>query len=82
MSTDAPKAGELVKRKYYLTPIFDAFTACLRSMWETYGHWTGFEVFDPLKDVAENLLRVGGIEIQQRANGKFHVNVPFTAETP
>jgi hypothetical protein len=78
---DAPKAADLVMRKTFFTATFESLAACLRSMWETYGQWTGFEVFDSLKDVAEELLRVGGIEIQPRPEGQFYVNVPFTLET-
>jgi len=80
ISKDAPKAHELVNRKTYFTTIFVRFAACLRAMWETYGHWSGLEVFGPLKEIADDLLRVGGIEIQERAQGPY-VNVPFTSDT-
>ncbi len=80
ISKDAPKAHELVNRKTYFTPIFVRFAACLRSMWESYGHWSGLEVFDPLKDVADTLLRAAGIEIQERAQGPY-VHVPFTSDS-
>ncbi len=78
---DAPKANELVNRKRYFTPIFEELVACLKSMWATYGNWPGLQVFDPLKDVADKLLRAGGIEIEERPDGGAHVNVPFSPET-
>ncbi len=77
---DAPKANELVNRKKYFTPIFEELVACLKSMWVTYGNWSGLQVFEPLKDVADKLLRAGGIEIEERAEGPY-VNVPFGRET-
>ncbi len=79
-STDAPKAFELVNRMKYFTAIFEELVACLKAMWATYGKWTGLQVFEPLKDVADKLLRVGGIEIEERAQGPY-VNVPFSLET-
>jgi hypothetical protein len=78
---DAPKANELINRKKYFTSIFEDLVACLRSVWATYGQWSGLQVFDPLKDVADKLLRVGGIEIEERPDGGAHVNVPFRPET-
>lgn len=70
------KAAELVKRKAYLNPIFEKFAVCLRSMWGNYGKWAGLEVFDPLKDIAHDLLKVGGVDIQNRPQGPY-VNVPL-----
>lgn len=38
-------------------------------MWASYRQWSGLEVFDPLKEVADKLLRAGGIEIENHASG-------------
>jgi hypothetical protein len=78
---DAPKAHELINRKKYLAPIFEELVTCLRSQWATYGQWSGLEVFDPLKNVADKLLRAGGIEIETLASGDPYVNVPCSPET-
>jgi hypothetical protein len=78
---DAPKANEIINRKKYFTPIFEELVACLKSIWATYGHWPGLQIFDPLKNVADKLLQAGGIEIEDRASGAAYVRVPFSPET-
>jgi hypothetical protein len=47
----------------------------------TYGQWKGLEVYEPLKQLADELLRVGGINIQPRADDGAYVHIPFSAET-
>lgn len=39
------------------------------------------DVFDPLKQLADDVLRAGGIDIQAPSDGSAHVSVPFTPET-
>ena len=53
----------------------------LRALHAAYGSWTGLDVFEPLKLLADDVLRAGGIDIQARSDGSAHVNIPLTPET-
>jgi len=44
-------------------------------MHETYGEWTGREVFEPLKTVVEDLLKTTGIKFSPRPNGQWFMGV-------
>jgi hypothetical protein len=76
----APKAFNLVEHTSYFKPFLVGLHAELRTMYGSYGHWETVEVLEPLKRLANELLRVGGLEIQMRDNGPYIV-LPFTPET-
>jgi hypothetical protein len=76
----APKANALIKSTFYFTPIFDRLRSELRAMFDTYGEWKSIGVYDPLKQIAYDLLKVGGLDLQQRDEGMY-VDVPFTPQT-
>ena len=46
-----------------------------------YGKWPDLGIYDGLKKVTEDLLKFGGIEVEDRANGAGYVNFPFRPET-
>ena len=50
-------------------------------MYASYGAWEAMVVYEPLKQLAYELLRDRGIEIQVRPNGGAYINVPFRPET-
>ena len=77
----APKVIEALRSYDYFEPFFARLHAELRALQDTYGKWTGIEVFDPLKGLADKLLRSGGIDIQLRPDGTAYVNVPRNPET-
>lgn len=81
MESAAPEAYALVMGKTYFLPLFETFHNHLRRMHEEYGHWSSVQVFDGIKDVAEELLRVAGISFERQADGKYWVDVPSTFET-
>ncbi len=62
----APKAISTIERHAYFKPFFAKLHAELRTMHGRYGHWQSLEVFQPLKQLAGDILLVGGIEIQPR----------------
>jgi hypothetical protein len=70
-----------IERHAYFKPFFAKLHAELRTMHGCYGHWQSLEVFQPLKQLAGDLLQVGGIEIQPRPDGTGHVARPYTTET-
>jgi len=76
----APRAFNLVERTSYFKPFFVGLLAKLRAMYGNYGQWETINVFEPLKHLADELLRVGGLHIQTRDNGPY-IELPFTSET-
>ncbi len=77
----APKAIGTMESHAYFKPFFSKLRDKLRTMHASYGQWQTLEVFAPLKKLADDLLRIGGIDIQARQDGGAHVAIPFTAET-
>jgi hypothetical protein len=76
-----PKAFEAMERNPYFKPFFPRLRDELRALHSTYGEWKAFEVYEPLKALADELLKGGGIDIQPRADEKAYVHIPFSAET-
>jgi hypothetical protein len=77
----APKAIDLVEHTAYFKPIFEQLVQHLRAMHSTYGLWETIEVFEPLKRLAYDLLKSGGMDIQQKPDGASYVAIPFSPET-
>lgn len=50
-------------------------------MHRTYGQWKGLEIYDHLKQLADDVLKAGGIDIQPRADDAAYVEIPRRAET-
>jgi hypothetical protein len=76
-----PKAMETLEREPYFKPFFSRLRDELRAMYVTYGEWKSLDVYEPLKQLADELLKLGGIDIQPRADEGAYVHVPFSAET-
>jgi hypothetical protein len=77
----APKAVGTIENHAYFKPLFAKLHRELRKLHGAYGHWQGLELFEPLKQIADDLLKIGGIDIQPRLDGKAHVAIPYTPET-
>jgi hypothetical protein len=77
----APKAMEALERHSFFKTTFSRLHSELKTMHATYGEWKGLEIFDPLKQLADELLKYGGIEFQNRPEGKGYVNIPLRPET-
>ena len=76
-----PKALDVMERHPYFKPFFSKLHEDLRAMHTTYGEWKDLDVYEPLRQLADEFLRLGGIEIQERPDGAAYVNVPFSPET-
>jgi hypothetical protein len=76
----APKAIELIERTPYFKPLFPRLQEKLRSMYETYGKWETIAVYEPLKLLAYELLKICGIDIQDRGE-QAYVDIPKRPET-
>jgi len=81
LDVNAPKAMSALGRQPPFRPFVTKLHDELRAMHETYGGWKGLEVFEPLKRLSEELLKLGGIYIQDRPDGAGRVDIPFRAET-
>jgi hypothetical protein len=77
----APKATAAVAGEEYFKPFFSKLHEALKALHSTYGKWSGFEVYETLKQLADELLKIGGIDLQTRPDGSAHVSIPFTRET-
>jgi hypothetical protein len=77
----APKALQEVASR----PCFELFFARLhgelRALYATYNQWKSIDIFEPLKRLAYDVLKTGGIDIQDRPGGAGYVDIPFTPET-
>lgn len=76
----APTAAAMIEGSPFFAPAFHRLKTGLEEMWETYGKWTGFEIFDGLKELADGFLKTGGIVLQDHKEG-LYVNVPYSLET-
>lgn len=76
-----PKAISTMDAHAYFKAFFARLHSELLALHGTYGHWRGLEVFEPLKQLAYDLLKIGGIDIQPRPDGTAYVAIPFTPET-
>jgi len=76
-----PRAMDALERQPYFSPFFSRLSGELRAMHGTYGEWKGLAIYDPLKQLADELLKTGGIDIQPRADDGAYVNIPFSTET-
>ena len=57
----APEFLMLVNETAWFKPIFERYEANVRTLHESYGKWSGIEVFEPLKQTFESLLNAGGM---------------------
>jgi hypothetical protein len=77
----APKAVTSIEGHPYFKPFFGRLHEELRAMHSSYGRWQGLEVFEPLKNIAYDLLKACGMDVQTKPDGTGHVVLPFTPET-
>jgi hypothetical protein len=76
----APKAVDAVERNPFFKPFYSRLHECLRTRYVSYGNWKGLEVYQPLKELAEELLTVGGFKFQLKVDGTERINLRFTTE--
>lgn len=75
LAESAPKAAALIEKKVFFKFEFERLVSCLDSMWESYGEWTGFEIFGPLQEVAEEILKVAGLTLETMPDGTLYIHV-------
>ncbi len=72
---------DALERHPYFKPFFWKLRDELGAMHRTYGQWNGLEIYEPVKQLADELLKLGGIDIQPRDDDGAYVHIPFSAET-
>ena len=77
----APKAFIAIADHEYFKSFILRLHAELRTLHSEYGNWKNIDVFDPLKQLAYDVLKFGGVDIQERPDGKEYVDIPITPET-
>jgi hypothetical protein len=77
----APRAFALIQESSWFAPLFGDFHLQLKGLDESYGKWSGIEVFEPLKRTVSDVFKAGGIEFQQKQDGTYYISVPFTYDT-
>lgn len=78
----APAARDRVAASEYAT-LIERMTAALRQIWSNIDSWESEAVFDPLRDIAREVLAQGGLMLSWLPDGKLYVDIPFTdATTP
>lgn len=59
----------------------DRLRDTLRDLWSRRGQWASCEEFEPLNDLARDVLAHGGLILERLPDGELHVDIPFTPET-
>lgn len=53
----------------------------LQTLWSSRETWLSFDVFSPLKKIADTLYCAGGLHFTSLDDGTFHIGIPFSPET-
>jgi hypothetical protein len=77
----APRAINRIDSHSYFKRFFARLHDELRALRGSYGRWQSLEVFEPLKTLADDLLKIGGIDIRPRPDGGAHVVIPHSEAT-
>jgi len=71
----APILDALVRHTHWFSPLFNEYVSCLSELYAEYGHWSGTEVFDPLKKLFERVLNAGGMYFRLLPDGTYYVGL-------
>jgi hypothetical protein len=78
-SLDA-SAQDAIDRSPYAV-FFQRAAALLRALWERRGRWVSLSEFDPLRQLACDVLSDGGLLFKRLPDGRVWVDVPFRPGT-
>lgn len=82
LSVDDLPNTKAVLEGHWFKPHFERLDAVCKSIAEDYGKWSDRSKFEALGDLADEIVREGGLSVSDfRSDGGFHVHVPFTLET-
>ncbi len=76
----APTARDRLAASEYADSI-GRMAEVLREIWSKADSWESPKVFDPLKEIAREVLKQGGIILTRQADGSLYADIPFTIDT-
>jgi hypothetical protein len=65
---------------HWFAPYFERLQDACRSIGEQYGKWTDYAPFEKIADIADEVVREGGVTVSRR-DGQLWADIPFTVET-
>ena len=66
---------------HWFSPYFERLRFACSTLMENYGNWTELSVFDLIADIADEIVAEGGLHFSRLADGRVHVNIPYTRDT-
>lgn len=77
---DAPLANKFIESSW-CREFITRLDTVLRKLFERYAEWEDENEFDPLRNIAEEIVADGGLFFTRAEGLGVHVAIPFTAET-
>jgi len=77
---DLPLASGVLENHWF-KPTFDALSEIFVALAKEFGRWENSMVFEPIGDLAQNLVASAGLYITRLPDGQAHVHIPMTPAT-
>lgn len=66
---------------HWFTPYLERLQAGLRDLWSEFGRWSSTQPFEAIGDIADDMVREGGVRVSNEGEGRVRIDVPFTPDT-
>jgi hypothetical protein len=66
---------------HWFAPYFARLAELCEDIAKSYARWSDFSKFEAIADLADEIVREGGMTISPLPGGRVHVHIPFTPET-
>lgn len=77
---DLPKASSALENHWF-RPALDALNENFVALAKDFGRWESSMVFEPIGDLAQELVASAGLHITRLPDGQAHVHIPMTPAT-
>jgi hypothetical protein len=77
---DRPKTVEAMAGHWF-APYFAQLDAACQAVARSYGRWSNQEPFEAIGDIADELVRAGGVFFNYLRPGELYIDIPFTVDT-
>lgn len=77
---DRPETVDALK-EHWFAPYFEQLHERCRAIAGGYGRWNDRQCFELIGDLLEGVLAAGGLHFSYASDGRFRIDIPFTAET-
>ena len=81
LDLNAAPTAKAVLEGHWFAPFFERLAAVLRSLYENLGSWKTRDEFEPIGDIAREVIADGGVEVTRPPGGGLYVNVRLTPDT-